>query len=570
MTPTASATTTATATASRTASATPSLTPAPSATPLPGLKWQPSLVNIDAIDAASVPHVHLITAREASVKSGLAATVGILGGGRLLAVPYRLPAPSVRAVKGQFMLGNKPLPYLAGINYEGPIDRPWQLWQDGKFDPTLVAEDLDAAGAAGYTVLRVFVQDPLPAQVLAGEFGHLDTLVTLARQRNLRLLITFNDSRDLDLTRVAAVDRAIAGHLRGNPAIFGYDLQNEPAYQDMVAATYPSGYDIPLQSASLVDQYGQYVTLKKVQTQRKAGQYENAPYTDMTDAQVWVYLNVANIVDEFFAANPNYPATPASAHWAAVPAAINSSVATYIQVLGGAVKAADPTHMITIGYNRSFWAGLPANDALDFRSYHLYPTSQSFDSIHGSLQLFEDLRADGSSPLVLGEYGFSTASQSSGVASVQESAMDLYIRVLGGSGDLKWMLNDDSVGANPYENNLGLFAAGGVAKSAFFIDRARNAYFAGPHQPGGTEMWDASSTGIGYLYSAPDALGVSGPAYSDDRVTYQAAGSGTGAELWMDWAQPGLLHVVSTKRRQPYLRRSVAQLAGTSWCRGLR
>jgi hypothetical protein len=203
--------------------------------------------------------------------------------------------------------------------------------------------------------------------------------------------------------------------------------------------------------------------------------------------------------------------------------------------------------MITIGYNKSFWASLPANAALSFRSYHLYPSSGNFDSIHGSLQLFESLQADASSPLVLGEYGFSTASQSGDVASVQESAMSLYVRVLGGAGDVKWMLNDDSVGYNSYENGLGLIAAHGVPKAAFYINRTRNAYFAAPHQAGGTAMWAASTTGIGYLYAAPDALGVSGPAYSDDRLTYKAAGGSAGAELWLDWAQPGTLHVVATK-----------------------
>ncbi|MGH2346473.1 MAG: hypothetical protein ACRDG4_14695 [Chloroflexota bacterium] len=514
---------------------------------MPLVRWQLTQTHVDSIDSTGSARAPLIAAREASVSSGLAATVETLGGGRLLNVPYRLPAPSVRVVKGRFMLGNTPLPYLAGINYEGPVDRPWQLWQDGKFDPTLVAEDLDAAAAAGYTVLRVFVQDPLPAQVLQGEFGHLDTLVALARQRDLRLLITFNDSRDLNLTRVAAVDRAIARHLRGNSTVFGYDLQNEPAYQDIVAASYPAGYGIPLQSASLVRRYGEYVSLKKIQSERAAGKWEGAPYTQMTAAQVWVYLNVANIVDDFFDANPNYPATPASAHWAAVPAAINASVATYIQVLGGAVRAVDPVHMITIGYNKSFWASLPANAALSFRSYHLYPASQSFDSIHGSLQLFESLRSSAASPLILGEYGFSTASQTGDVASVQESAMSLYVRVLGGAGDVKWMLNDDSVGYNPYENGLGLIAAQGVPKAAFYINRTRNAYFAAPHQAGGAAMWAASITGIGYLYSAPDALGVSGPSYSDNRLTYKATGGSAGAELWMDWSQPGTLHVVATK-----------------------
>ena len=549
---------TAIATASAPASATPTVT----TTPLPVTNWQPVGRNIDAIGVAAGPRSALLAAREASARSGLTATVGPLAGPAWLGIPYRLPAPSVRVVNGGFVLGATPLSYLSGINYEGPADRPWQLWQDGKFNPTLVAGDLDAAAAARYKVLRIFVQDPLPAQVLQGEFGHLDTLVALAHQRDLRLLITFNDSRDPDLTRVAAVDRAIAGHLRGNPAIFGYDLQNEPAYQDIVAAQYPAGYGIPLQSAALVRQYGEYVSLKRIRADRAAGKWRDAPFSRMSADQVWVYLNVANIVDEFFNADPGYPDTPAPAHWAPLVAAINASVATYIDVLRGAIRSVDLTHLITMGYNKYFWASLPANSVLDFRSMHLYPTNQSFGSIHGDLQLFEALRAMAPSPLVLGEYGFSTAAQAGDLASVQESAMSLYLRVLGGGGDIKWVLNDDTVGYNPYENGLGLFAAHGVPKAAFYVNRARNAYFAASPPPGGARMWSDPTTGIGYLYSAPDALGVSGGSYSDSRLSYAAKGGSAGAELWMDWTAGGALRVVAT--HDSTLKLDLAALAGAA------
>ena len=544
LTGTATANPSSSPTSSPTASVT--ATPSPSSTPLPTVQWTEVGLNVDAIGGAANARTPLLVAREASPRSGFTATVGPLAGAPLLNLPYRLPAPSVRIINGGFVLGATPLTYLSGINYEGPADRPWQLWQDGKFNPTLVAGDLDAAAAAGYKVLRIFIQDPLPAQVLQGEFGHLDTLVTLAHQRDLRLLITFNDSRDLDLTRVAAVDRAIAGHLRGNPTVFGYDLQNEPAYQDFVATQYPAGTGIPLQSAALVRQYGEYVSLKRIRADRAAGKWLDAPFTQMSADQVWVYLNVANIVDEFFNAAPNYPDTPAPAHWLPLVAAINSSVATYINVLRGAIRSVDPTHLITMGYNKYFWASLPANSVLDFRSMHLYPTNQSFSSIHGELQLFESLKAMASSPLVLGEYGFSTAYQAGDLASVQESAMSLYPRVLGGDGDIKWVLNDDTVGYNPYENGLGLLAAHGVPKAAYYVDRARNAYFAGQHQPGGVRMWADSTTGIGYLYSAPDALGVSGGSYSDSRLSYAVKGGSAAAEVWMNWTARGSLRVVAT------------------------
>ena len=64
--------------------------------------------------------------------------------------------------------------------------------------------------------------------ILDGDFSRLDTVVALAAARGLRLLITFNDDGDPDLRRVAHVEALVAAHLAGNPAIFGYDLRNEP------------------------------------------------------------------------------------------------------------------------------------------------------------------------------------------------------------------------------------------------------------------------------------------------------------------------------------------------------
>ena len=524
-----------------------------------GAPWQPIRAHVDALAGVLAGGAPLL-AREGAFGPGVAAIVAPLEQLPLYNVPYLLPAPSVRVAGSGFAYGATPLPYLYGVNYEGPNDRPWQLWQDGKFDATLVARDLDAAAATGYRVLRVFVQDPLPRQVLAGQFGHLDTLAALARQRDLRLLITFNDSRDADLVRVAAVDRAIAAHFAGNPSVFGYDLQNEPRYPDIVGATYPAGVDVPFQDASLVRRYGERISLKAVRAGRAGGGYAGAPFAGMTDLQLWIYLNVDSILSDFIAANPGYPHVAPTAIWGPFAAAANATLAAYLRVQMDAVRGADSGHLITVGYNNLFWSFLPINAALDFRSIHLYPASQDWSSIHDALRSFEDLRATAPTPLVLGEYGFSTADQSSAAASVQETALGLYLRVLGGSGDLKWVLNDDLVGFNPYENALGLFGAGGVPKAGYYIDRAMAHYFAAVHQPGGVRMGDDSATGVGYLYAAPDALAVSGPAYGDRRMRYAAVGRIGSAQLWMDWATPGTLHVVSTHRADLWL--NLAALAG--------
>jgi hypothetical protein len=234
----------------------------------------------------------------------------------------------------------------------------------------------------------------------------------------------------------------------------------------------------------------------------------------------------------------------------------------YVDTQLNALRSVDRAHLVTIGYNSLFWAGFSANDVLSFRSLHMYPTSQSFDSIHDSLRAFEAVASAGRSPMVLEEYGFSTAFQAGATASVQETGMSLYLRVLGGAGDFKWQLNDDTVGFNAVENGLGLFGAKNAPKAGFYINRELSAYFNGPHQAGGVRVWSDNNAGLGYLYSAPDALGVSGGSYSDARLSYFAHNKPADAQLWMDWAQPGRLRLTSTSESD--LTVDLTKLAGAA------
>ncbi|MDB5075092.1 MAG: ErfK/YbiS/YcfS/YnhG family protein [Chloroflexi bacterium] len=508
--------------------------------------WQAVNSGVDAVTPLTAAQTGVLVASEGAPNGGYPAVVSTLNGPPLYNVPYVLPPPLARVTATGFAYGLTLVKYLSGVNYEGPNDRPWQLWQDKKFDPTLVAVDFDNAAAAGYRVIRVFVQDPLPAQVLAGQFGHIDDMATLARQRDLRLLITFNDSKDPNMGRVAAVDRAIAAHYAGNPTIFGYDLQNEPAFQDIAGVIYPPGQTLPLLSDAIIKRYGEHVKLSRIHADRSAGKWRDGPFAHMSERQIYQYLNAASILNDYFTANPNAADQAPGGHWGPLLAAVNASLSMYLHTQIDAVRSVDRSHVITVGYNNAFWASRPANDVLDFRSIHLYPTTQNFNSIHDSLHTFESLLSGGHTPQVLEEYGFSTAFQSSGVASVQETGMSLYMRVLGGSGDFKWQLNDDTVGFNPVENGLGLFGARNAAKVGFYINRELAAYFSSPHKPGGVRMWSDGAVGLGYLYSAPDALGVSGGSYSDVRITYTAHNKAASAQLWLDWTQPGRLRLVSS------------------------
>ncbi len=526
------------------------------------IAWQAMGERVDATTLDQRSTSGLLVAAEAAAGVGYAAAIERLGETPDYLVPASQLGPIARIGSEGFAYGLDNVPYLTGINYEGPSDRPWQMWQDAKFNATLIAQDLDDAAAAGYRILRVFVQDPLPAQVLSGEFGHLDTLVDLAKQRDLRLLITFNDSRDPDLSEVARVDRAIAARYARDTTIFGYDLQNEPGFQDIAGAIYPEGTSLPLLAHSLIKLYGEHYKLSRIEADRKAGMWRTGPFAHMSADQVYAYLNAASILDDYLSAGPSQASQKPGGHWWPLLSAANASLKVFIDTQLGAVRSVDKLHLVSVGYNSLFWAAFSANDELSFRSFHMYPTSRSFDSIHGSLRSFEDLASAGRTPMVLEEYGFSTAFQAGATASVQETGMSLYLRVLGGAGDFKWQLNDDTVGYNAVENGLGLFGAKNTPKAGFYINRELSAYFNGPHQSGGVRMWPDGSAGLGYLYSATDALGVSGGTYGDARIAYTAHDKPANAQLWMDWAQPGRLRLTSTSEAD--LTVDLAKLAGAA------
>jgi len=508
--------------------------------------------------------------------------------------------PLVRVRHGAFMLGGQPMPYLHGINYEGPSDRPWRMWQDGLFDPTLIAHDLDMMAAAGYNPVRVFVQRPLPDEILAGDYARLDTLVSLAAARGLRLLVTFNDDGDGDLRRVARVEGLVAARLAGNSAIFGYDLRNEPNLSDIAGSTYPAGVTLPLLSPGLAAAYPHVLTasiahaaglrpnLSMSVNSRRRGDERGVPgsagvspvpgpmmgransATSVPRSQIYPhdsrasenaqtvaqalvagtstrasgrYLTALRLLDAFLAANPAYPSVPPAPGWSRFLDAANSTLATYLGVQLAAIRAADPAHLVTVGYNSRFWSALPANRALDFRSIHIYPP-RDFDGFHAALLRFEALNDLAPTPLVLEEYGVSNDLNGPQSAAVREMATALYLRTLGGGGDMKWMFDDDAVGYNAYENNLGAVDARGVPKPTYLASSAADAYWAGARVAGGLSLQPDPLTGAGFTFVARDGMAIGGSLpYSDARVSYTPSIAGV---TWLDWSTPGALRVSST------------------------
>src|SRR5438552_418211 len=85
----------------------------------------------------------------------VASAIGLLPGATVPARPVEATTLEVSATasasgpsglrSGRFVDANGQPVFLLGANYEGPADRAWQMWDDGKFDPGLIAADLDRA-----------------------------------------------------------------------------------------------------------------------------------------------------------------------------------------------------------------------------------------------------------------------------------------------------------------------------------------------------------------------------------------------------------------------------------------
>ncbi|HEX2912820.1 MAG TPA: cellulase family glycosylhydrolase [Chloroflexia bacterium] len=432
--------------------------------------------------------------------------------------------------------------FLAGVNYEGPTDRAWAMWNNDRFDPQLINQDLAKAAAGGYNSIRIFVQSALRDEILANNWSKLDKVVELAHQNGLRVLLTMADYYEPDLSKLASIDMSVARHFAGNDTILGYDLRNEPQFSDLISAIYPADKLPPMQTDSLLRVYGERLSQSASENWRHtAGRNQVPDY--MNPRQAYIYTNLLRYYDEFQSDSGNwvsghaqataldYINSPDSAKWKPFLQALDTTAQNYIDVRQGAIQLADPNRLTTIGWNRPELMRLPANASLGFVSLHRFP-GDSAGGLAETLSMLDHLKNFYSGkPVVMEEFGYSNWNGKDMVPPVQtaayESSVWLFLYGRGYAGGFKWMLNNFTAGQNQYENNFGLLDNNSQPKAAYYSARAILQLISANKVPNGDFMRLESFDGvtISYSWSGSNSLFANNKDYRDSRfqVTTQEA-----------------------------------------------
>jgi hypothetical protein len=455
-------------------------------------------------------------------------------------------------------------PFFAVIaNYVGHSDRAWAQFQAGKYDPALIEADFRLAASAGANAIRTFVAAPLQSEFPQGNWAKLDGLVAAARAAGVYLLLTLADYSLSYVATLAQHAGLIASHFAGEPAILAYDLKNEPRFYHISLMRFPGGN--PLYMADLPKIYPpQRDAAAALAWARGAG----AAPTSLSDADALQYANVSEVMDNFLAAAGAWIAarsyrvsvvefirSPEAAAWQPFLAALDAALKAWLGPQVNAIRGADPGRLITVGYSDPLLAALPANRALDLHAINRYPRDATPRQLEFQLTITSGLRATfPSQPVILTEFGYSTAEHEPALAAIYESAGWLRAYELGLAGAGKWMLWDLPPGPNPRERSFGLYDAAGSPKPAALSLPGLSQRLAGSRGPRGRVEITANPAGvnpasaIAYRYTADDALFASGNGRAGDAaVRWEGQGWG---QIFADWAEPGAVCVRTTAAGQ--------------------
>ncbi|MDR3708352.1 MAG: hypothetical protein P4L33_08625 [Capsulimonadaceae bacterium] len=453
------------------------------------------------------------------------------------AIPLVTPAPRsfVRIEKeaARFIdQAGAPL-FFTGTNYLG---YSWRLR----------AEDFKRAHDAGINFFRIWlgVDDPNPAMT--------DAIRECARRYGIYLLLHVGGmQRDGDA--MAERSARIAKVWRDEPMVVGYDLCNEPEITNVGAIEF-GGQPSPVLRLKPYDKYANLIDQKAADSaahDRKQWP-PLAKWATEDDAK---HLYAANqlwgrFAKAYTADGTSTTTLPGVDGPLVFPAdlmeplsAINASFALWIDSQCTAIRANDPNHFITVGYN-TLYSCLPCNKNLDFVSQHVYqaPASLAAQRIN-STALDRLAKVWPAQPMMLGEFGYTNGALIDGkpldihASAVGEMIVYLTALAHGHSGCAKWMLNDIPVAvyadSDPWlspssrvaEGGFGIYAYDGSpvgrAKPIAHALRALRGYLDGGGHGGDIVTVEADGV-VGYVYRAKDAIFLGGKSGGVDGLSFRS------------------------------------------------
>ncbi len=471
----------------------------------------------------------------------------------LLASVVVQPVVAATSGDGERLLGPNGAPlFVVGMNYEGPADRAWQMWDTDKFDAPAIDADFTRAASAGITTLRIFVQAPLALEVAASKFEKLDQVVSTAEKHGLQLIVSLHDYGERDLGRVAGTAGKIAQRYRGRGGILAFDLKNEPRFGDLSLTKYSA--PPALQTGGLIEALGERLPRDELAAYRASDEGTKTIPSYLNDDEAWAYINNLRLYREMLAEAGNwvrdhnfqtttldYLDDAAGQRWAPMIRALNQTLAAWLGPQVQAIRGADPSRSITVDHVDAVLARLPANDVLDYQSLHRYPGTGA-GSVRSNLNLLAGLeRAHPGKPYVLSEFGYATQTVNAEQASLAETAIMLGLLSQHAAGGAKWMLNDMPDGFNMRERTLGAFRLDGSPKPIVGALSALHAYVSATGSaPGDFRVEDDPDTGLRFVYTASDAVWLGGK-HVDNPIVSMAADAP--AQVGVSWSEPGVLHI---------------------------
>ncbi|MEI6043058.1 MAG: hypothetical protein WCS37_01585 [Chloroflexota bacterium] len=479
------------------------------------------------------------TTEAASFSVDNVASLGSLNLNSTLAQPKlnQSVAGPIKVQGSNFVDNNGSRFFLSGVNYEGHTDRAWAMWNDGKFDPNLINQNLALAAQGGHNAIRIFIQPAIRDDITSGRWYKLDKVVEIAAQNNLQVLITFADYDELDLTRLSQIDNLVAQHFSGSPNVLGYDLKNEPQFVDLAGGKYPEGQTPRIQTDALIQAYGELVTLtgSEYWRQTPAGQKVVPPWLDARGA--YYFTNAYKLYQSFLDEGSKWVVSHTnttfldwlksadSTYWKPFVEALSATLDTWIGIRQGAIRAQDADKPVTIGFNHPYFAFLDANQSLSFVSLHRFAPEEA-GSIYTTFMMLDQLKGQHPGhPIVLEEFGYTNShgvnrSVPMKLTASYEAAIWLFLYSRGYAGGFKWMLTNFSAGFNPDENNFGLLDDQARPKLAYYVARAIHNYIAANPTPSGdfTLLESKDGTEISYMWASGDAIFSNIKDYTNNKV----------------------------------------------------